>query len=172
MKPRSFMVIAGDPSGDRLAAELVVALRKEVLSSSQDETTDVQPLRTALAPRFFGAGGPEMAAAGVELAFDLTRHAVIGVTGVLRNILKFRRMLKQLLKLAIQQQPDVIIGVDFSGFNLRLGIAIKNYVRKHRREFTPWHPQLVHFVLPQVWASRPERALALADNYDLLLGII
>lgn len=172
MKPRTFMLIAGDPSGDRLAAELVNALRQEVLADSLKATADAQPLRTALAPRFFGAGGPEMAAAGVELAFDLTRHAVIGVTGVLRNYPQFRRMFKQLLKLAIEQQPDVIIGVDFSGFNLRFGSALKSYVRKQRREFVPWNPRLVQFVLPQVWASRPERAFALAENYDLLLGII
>ena len=64
MKPRTFMLIAGDPSGDRLAAELVNALRQEVLADSLKATADAQPLRTALAPRFFGAGGPEMAAAG------------------------------------------------------------------------------------------------------------
>lgn len=172
MKPRTIMVVAGDPSGDRLAAELVTALRREILAAAQDNSRDVQPLRTALSPRFFGAGGPEMAGAGVELAFDLTQHAVIGVTGVLKNILKFRRMLHQLRRLAIERQPDVIVGVDFSGFNLRLARMIKHHVRKHRTEFTPWNPRLVQFVLPQVWASRAWRAFALAENYDLLLGII
>lgn len=172
MKPRTIMVIAGDPSGDRLAAELVTALRREILAASQDTSADVQPLRTPLAPRFFGAGGPEMAAAGVELAFDLTQFAVIGVTGVLKSLPNFLRMLRQLRKLAIEQQPELIIGVDFSGFNLRLARAIKDHVRKHHAQFTPWNPRLVQFVLPQVWASRAWRAFALAENYDLLLGII
>jgi len=165
------MLIAGDPSGDLLAAELVPELRRLLVASSADKSKDVQPLRTALAPRFFGAGGPKMAATGVELAFDLTQHAVIGFAEVLKNIAKFRRLFRQLLQLAIERQPDIIIGVDYGGFNLRFGKAIKNYVRRHRSEFTPWNPKIVQFVSPQVWASRPGRAQTLADNYDLLLSI-
>ena len=112
MKPISIMLIAGDPSGDLLAAELVTELRQLLLAGSQDTSKDVQPLRTALSPRFFGAGGPKMASAGVELAFDLTQHAVIGFAEVLKNIVKFRQLFRQLLRIAIELQPDVIIGVD------------------------------------------------------------
>jgi lipid-A-disaccharide synthase len=165
------MLIAGEASGDLLAAELVGALRQKVIADSLDSTTDAQPLHTALAPRFFGAGGPKMAAAGVELAFDLTQHAILGLSDVLKNYLKFRKLFNQLLRIAVQRQPDVIIGVDYGGFNLRFGQAIKHYVRKHRTEFVPWNPKLVQFVSPQVWASRPERASTLARNYDLLLSI-
>jgi lipid-A-disaccharide synthase len=107
----------------------------------------------------------------VELAFDLTQHSVIGISDVFKSILKFRRLFQQLLRLAIERQPDVIIGVDYGGFNLRFGKAIKNYVRQHRKEFAPWNPKIVQFVSPQVWASRPSRAYTLADNYDLLLSI-
>ena len=165
------MIIAGEASGDLLAAELVGELRQKVVAGALGATADVQPLHTALEPRFFGAGGPRMAAAGVELAFDLTQHSVIGISDVFKNILKFRRLFRQLLQLAIQRQPDVIIGVDYGGFNLRFGKAIKDYVRRYRKEFVPWNPKIVQFVSPQVWASRPGRADTLADNYDLLLSI-
>lgn len=165
------MLIAGEPSGDTLAAELAGALRQKVIASSLDSSADAQPLRTALAPRFFGAGGPKMAAAGVELAFDLTQHSLIGIADVIRKFFQFQRMFHQLLRLAIERQPDVIIGVDYGGFNLRFGKAIKEYVRRHRREFTPWNPKLVQFVSSQVWASRPARAYTLAENYDLILSI-
>lgn len=165
------MLIAGEASGDLLAAELIGALRQNVLAEDSDPTADVQPLRTALVPRFFGAGGPKMADAGVELAFDLTQHSVIGISEVLRNYLKYRRLFLQLLKLAIERQPDVIIGVDYGGFNLRFGRAIKEFVRAHRSGFNNWNPKLVQFVSPQVWASRPARAQTLADDYDLLLSI-
>jgi len=171
MKPLSIMLIAGEASGDLLAAELVPELRRRLIARSLDPTTDVQPLHTALAPRFFGAGGPKMAAAGVELAFDLTQHSVIGFAEVLKNLGKFRQLFRQLRQLAIERQPDVIIGVDYGGFNLRFGQAIKNHVRRHRSEFVPWNPKLVQFVSPQVWASRPARAQTLAANYDLLLSI-
>lgn len=166
------MLIAGEASGDLLAAELVGALRERVVRGSTIATRDVQPLRTALAPHFFGAGGPRMQAAGVQLAFDLTQHSVIGISEVVKRYFELRRLFNQLKQLAIERQPDVIIGVDYGGFNLRFGKAIKNHVRRHLKEFVPWNPKIVQFVSPQVWASRPERAWTLAENYDLLLSII
>ena len=158
MKPKSFMLIAGEASGDLLAAELVSAL----LAASK-------PSEDGRVPQFFGAGGAKMAAAGVELAFDLTRHSVIGFSDVLKNYFKFRRLFNQLLALAIERKPDVVIGVDFGGFNLRFGHAVKEYVRNN--PFSKWNPKIVQFVSPQVWASRPGRADLLAADYDLLLSI-
>jgi lipid-A-disaccharide synthase len=153
MNPKSFMLIAGEASGDMLAAELVSALRAQLPDA-----------------KYFGAGGAKMAAAGVELAFDMTGHAVIGFTDVVKNYFKFRRLFNHLLALAIERKPDVVIGVDFGGFNLRFGHAIKEYVRAN--PFSRWNPKLVQFVSPQVWASRPGRAHLLAADYDLLLSII
>ena len=165
------MLIAGDPSGDMLAAELVSALREKVLAQTAHDSADVQPLQTALAPRFFGAGGPKMAAAGVEQVFDLTQHSVIGFAEVLKNLGKFKRLFKQLLQVAIERQPDVIIGVDYGGFNLRFAKAIKAHVCANRGAFKNWNPKIVQFVSPQVWASRAGRAYTLAENHDLLLSI-
>jgi lipid-A-disaccharide synthase len=154
------MLIAGEASGDLLAAELVSALREKLATNPQSAIRN---------PQFFGAGGAKMAAAGVELAFDLTQHSVIGISDVLKNILKFRRLFNQLLALAIERKPDVVIGVDYGGFNLRFGQAIKKYVREN--PFSKWDPKIVQFVSPQVWASRPGRADKLARDYDLLLSI-
>jgi len=153
MPPKIIMLIAGEASGDLLAAELVTALREKLPS----------------APAFFGAGGPKMSAAGVDLAFDLTHHAVTGITDVVKNILKFRRLFNQLLALAIARRPDIIIGVDYGGFNLRFGSAIRKYVREN--PFLKWEPKIIQFVSPQVWASRPGRANKLERDYDLLLSI-
>jgi lipid-A-disaccharide synthase len=158
LKPKSFMLIAGEASGDLLAAELVAALCAQ--SSA---------LRPPSSPVFFGAGGARMAAADVELAFDLTQHSVIGLSDVLKNYFKFRRLFHQLLTLAIERKPDVVIGVDYGGFNLRFGHAIRGYVREN--PFANWNPKIIQFVSPQVWASRPGRANLLAADYDLLLSI-
>jgi lipid-A-disaccharide synthase len=166
------MLIAGEASGDTLAAELVVALRHELLARQDEESTDMQPLRTALGPRFFGAGGSRMAAAGVELAFDMTKHSVIGFSEALKQVLKFRRLMQQLLQLARQRQPDVIVCVDFHGFNGRFAAAVRRAVRSQRGAFNNWNPKIVQFVSPQVWASRADRAYALARDLDLLLSII
>lgn len=171
MKPLSFMLIAGDPSGDLLAAELVAALRAKVVARTIHNSADVQPLQTALAPKFFGAGGPKMATAGVEQVFDLTQHSVIGFAEVLKNLGKFKRLFKQLLQVALERQPDVIIGVDYGGFNLRFAKAIRAEARRRRKLFGNWNPKIVQFVSPQVWASRASRAFTLAENHDLLLSI-
>ena len=82
MKPKQIMLIAGEASGDMLGAELVEALRTELTAAGGAYTHDSQPLRTGLEPRFFGAGGPRMAAAGVELAFNMTEHSIIGIPGL------------------------------------------------------------------------------------------
>jgi len=165
------MVIAGEASGDVLAAELVEALRVELQSTPPTETADRQPLRTGLAPQFFGAGGPRLQAAGVQLAFDLTAHAIVGLAEALRDYLKFKRFFGQLLRLALERQPDVILLVDFSGFNRRFAGAIQRCVRARSGPFRNWRPRIVYYVSPQVWASRPGRALALACDVDLLLSI-
>jgi lipid-A-disaccharide synthase len=154
------MIIAGEASGDQLAAELVVALRA------------TPELRAQPFPaKFFGAGGSRMADAGVELAFDLTQHAVIGISDVVKNYFKFRRLFHRLLKLAMERQPDVIVCVDFSEFNLNFAHAVKNLVRGQRGHFSNWNPKIVRYVSPQVWASRPGRAAKLAADHDLLLSI-
>ena len=62
MTPKRIMIIAGETSGDMLAAELVKELRA-VMLRTDTYTPDHQPLQSDLAPRFFGAGGPRMAAA-------------------------------------------------------------------------------------------------------------
>jgi lipid-A-disaccharide synthase len=171
MKPKEFMIVAGESSGDILAAELATALRKELANVQACPTNDLQPLHGSLEPRFFGAGGPRMAAAGVELAFDLTAHAVVGLVEVLKDYGHFRRLFHQLLQLAIRRQPDAIVCVDFSGFNRRFAAAVKGYVRARSSPFLNWNPKIIQYVSPQVWASREGRAEQMARDLDLLLSI-
>src|ERR1700753_1595551 len=118
MKPKQDMLIAGVPTGDMLAAEVVNALRAPLTAADSGHTTDSQPLRTGLEPQFFGAGGPRMAAAGVGLAFDLTEHSIIGIPSV-KEYLRGRQIFTSLIQLAVDRQPDVIIGVDYNYFNLK-----------------------------------------------------
>jgi lipid-A-disaccharide synthase len=148
------MLIAGEPSGDLLAGELAEALRNAVQA------------RGAPPPHFFGAGGPRMAAAGVDLALDLTQFAIIGLADVLRNIWRLRQILQEMLDLACARRPDAIICVDYGGFNRRFAAALR------ARQPPGWSPKLVQYVSPQVWASRPSRAKTLARDLDLLISIL
>lgn len=156
MSGRTVMLVAGEPSGDALAAELVQALRGVW---AQDP----------FAPRFFGAGGPQLAAAGAEVSVDLTRHAVTGLTDVLRHLLRFHRLLRELTALACARQPEAVVLVDFQAFNRRLARALRRRVGPPGSWFHNWRPRLIQYVSPQVWASRPGRARALTRDLDLLL---
>lgn len=149
MKASRAMVIAGDPSGDALAADLVHVLKRRLA-----------PLPCS----FFGAGGPKMAAAGVDLVFDLTSDSVIGISDVFKKLPQFRKRFNHLVNLAVERQPDLIVLVDFSGFNRRFAKAIRE-----RQGQTGWKPRIVQYVSPQVWASRSGRAHSLVRDVDLLL---
>lgn len=146
------MIIAGESSGDLLAAELVVELRTKSPGAV-----------------FFGAGGGKMAAAGVDVIHDMARLGVVGITDIVKNIFELRQLKERLLAEAIKRKPDVVIGVDYGGFNLRFGHAVKQYLRDN--PFVDWKPKVVQFISPQVWASRPKRADRMAPDYDLLLSI-
>ena len=121
LKPKTFMLIAGEASGDQLAAELVAAIRAKLPDA-----------------KFFGAGGSQMRAAGVDVVYDMGKLAIVGVTDVIKNVFEIRRLQKQLLAEAIARKPDVFIGVDYGGFNLRFGHAIKQYLRDN--PFADWKP--------------------------------
>ena len=156
MKPPIFMLIAGEASGDLLAAELVKALRS-------------RPGGTGA--KFFGAGGSKMAGAGVDLAFDMTRHAVVGVVEVVKHLGILKQLFDQLVALAFERRPDVIVCVDFSVFNHRFARKIHWELEVRRATHGNWKPKIVKFVSPQVWASRAGRARSMAQEFDLLLAI-
>jgi len=124
---------AGEASGDRHAARVVRAIR-------------------AVRPdvRSVGLGGPEMAAAGVELLAGMEEVTAVGVTDVLarwRQLLAVRhRLLTRLNGRDGGRRPSLFIPVDFPGLNLRLA-------RRARRAGVP----VVYFISPQIWAWGAER---------------
>jgi lipid-A-disaccharide synthase len=140
---RSIMFIAGEASGDAHAADLIKALRMQ--------SPDV---------KVFGAGGPKMKAAGMELLLDLTEHAVVGLVEVLKNYLKFRRIFWDLVREAEKRKPDAVVLVDFPGFNLRFAAQMK------RRGI-----KVIYYISPQLWAWHASRAKQIERDVDLMLTI-
>src|ERR1044072_932759 len=146
-----FMIIAGEASGDTLGAELVKALRRTPNCARAE---------------FFGAGGPKLAVAGVDLAFDLAAHAVVGIWEVVKNYGKFKTFFEQLLKVALERKPDAVILIDYPGFNLRFVRALRE-----RCADTGWRPKIVYYVSPQIWAWHESRVHQIARDVDLMLAI-
>ncbi|MDA0324568.1 MAG: lipid-A-disaccharide synthase [Verrucomicrobia bacterium] len=137
-------LVAGEASGDRLAADLLRELKKNPKL------------------RAFGVGGPMLKAAGQEQSFDLAKHAVVGLTDVLRNLPKFLKIFREVKHEIAEIHPDVVILVDYPGFNLRLARAL------HRE---PGAPALIYYVSPQVWAWKAGRAKLMEKILERLLVI-
>jgi lipid-A-disaccharide synthase len=140
------LMVAGEPSGDAHGADLVHALKTQ---------------RPGV--RIIGAGGPKMAAAGQEQLLDLSAHAVLGLTEVLKHYFKFRRFRDQVLALARRERPDAVVLIDCSGFNLRLAPRLRRDLPGAR---------IIYYISPQVWASRAGRVRAMQRDIDLLLAIL
>jgi lipid-A-disaccharide synthase len=137
------MVVAGEASGDRHAADLVGEIHKRALEA-----------------RFFGMGGPCLAAQNVDLLYSSTELSVMGISEVFPKLRRILRVMDGLERTARRRQPDCAILVDIPDFNLRLA-------RKLRSLGT----RIVFFVSPKVWAWRSSRIQEIADVADLMLCI-
>jgi lipid-A-disaccharide synthase len=133
--------VAGEPSGDALAAELVHALRK---------------LDPALS--FFGATGPELEAAGVERVVDTRELSVMGLFEVVGRLPAVWRALGRLEEVAVDRNAAGAVLVDSPDFNLRLAGRLAG-------RGIP----VVQYVSPTVWAWRPGRVRVLERAVRRLL---
>lgn len=123
------MLVAGEASGDRHAADSFLELRRLIPNV-----------------RGIGMGGPAMRAAGVEIVQDFDGMAVIGVVEVVRHYRRIRQVLKRLQSLACERRPDLLICVDYKEFNFHLARAVK-----------ACGVPVLFYVGPQFWAWRSGR---------------
>ncbi|MBF0570262.1 MAG: lipid-A-disaccharide synthase [Candidatus Omnitrophica bacterium] len=135
------MIVAGEASGDMRAAGLARALKN---------------LDPAL--RLSGIGGEHMRQAGVECFTDITELAVIGITEVIKNFSRIKKVFDQTLKQIDSSHPDCVILVDYPGFNLRLAREIKKRGLK-----------IIYYISPQVWAWREKRILKIKKLVDRMI---
>jgi lipid-A-disaccharide synthase len=142
-EPRVYLV-AGEASGDRLAADLLRELKKNPKL------------------RAFGVGGPMLKAAGQEQSLNLAKHAVVGLTDVLKNLPKFLKIFREVKHEIAEVNPDVVVLVDYPGFNLRLAKALHGERNG---------PAVVYYVSPQVWAWKAGRAKTMERILERLLVI-
>jgi len=136
-------IVAGEASGDFLAADLLRALR-------------------ALAPEVCAQGiaGPEMAAAGCRSHYPMARLSVMGLWEAMARYAALVPVRARLARRLLRERPHVFIGVDAPDFNLGLE-------RRLRRAGVP----TVHYVSPSVWAWRRYRMRRIARSVDLMLTL-
>ena len=114
----------GEPSGDQHAAHLIAELKRRLPNL-----------------RVSGFGGPLIEQAGCQLLFPLTTMAVMGIFQVLPLILKFFRLVKQAEDYFQRHKPDLVVLVDFPGFNWWIAW-------KAKRAGIP----VIYYLPPQLWA--------------------
>lgn len=136
-------LVAGEASGDLLAAHLIEALKRRLPDAE-----------------FFGIGGPKMQRAGFDAWWPAERLAVRGYAEVLRHYREITGIRRALLARLRDEKPDVFIGVDAPDFNLWLE-------RRLKRTGIP----TVHYVSPSVWAWRGGRINKIARACDRLLAL-
>ncbi|HHW09654.1 MAG TPA: lipid-A-disaccharide synthase [Firmicutes bacterium] len=137
------MIVAGEASGDLHGSHLakkLIELEPEV--------------------KLFGMGGTLMKEAGVRLLFNPTGISALGFVEVLKNVQVLRRVLMRLGEVMSRQKPDVLVVIDFPGFNMRLAEMA------HRLGIP-----VVYYIGPSVWAWGRGRAKKVAKNVSCVCSI-
>ena len=132
------MLVAGEASGDLHGAELAHELKK-------------------LNPQIdcFGIGGKNMRAAEVNTLIDCSELSVIGLFDVIKHIPSIFRTLKKARQMLTEYKPDLLVLIDYPGFNLRLAKTAKQLGIK-----------VLFYISPQVWAWRQGRVRVIKRRVD------
>jgi lipid-A-disaccharide synthase len=139
-----YYIVAGERSGDLHGGNLVRALRKEDPSAS-----------------FRGFGGEYMKDAGVDVVVHYSDLAFMGLAELLGNLGKISRYIRRCKEDIDQFRPDVIILIDYGGFNRR----IAKYGRSRGIK-------IYYYIPPKVWAWYQSRVKELKANVDKMFVIL
>lgn len=138
-------LIAGEPSGDRLGAALMVGLKR---------LTVVE---------FVGVGGPLMQAEGIESLFPMEELSVMGIAEILPKYLHLKRRIRDAADAVLASGAEALVTIDSPDFCLRVAALVK----AARPGF-----HTIHYVAPSVWAWRPGRAAKMARVIDHVLALL
>ena len=139
------MLVAGEPSGDALGADLMAAIVRDAGGKVA----------------FSGVGGQAMAARGLESLFPMAELSIMGLAEIVPRIPALLRRLSQTREHALATSPDLLITIDSPGFNFRLAKRLQGM----------GFP-IINYVAPTVWAWRPGRAEKIARFLDHLLVLL
>lgn len=137
------MISVGEASGDLNGASVANALKLL--------RPDVE---------LVGMGGKAMAAAGVEILYDITDLGVIGIVEVVKNLRRLFKLRDFLADYMAKSRPDVLVIIDYPGFNVRLAKVAKQL-----------GIPVVSYISPSAWAWGKGRAKEVAETVERLAAI-
>ncbi len=138
-----YYIIAGEASGDLHASNLIKGLKK----------TDPQA-------NFRGWGGDLMQDSGCVIVRHYKDTAIMGFLTVVRNLGKIKENIRLCCQDILKWQPDVIILVDYAGFNLR----IAKFAKQHQLK-------VFYYISPKIWAWNTGRVKKIKKYIDRMFVI-
>ena len=139
-------MIAGEPSGDHLGANLIQGFAARGVTLTLN-----------------GVAGPHMQAQGCPSLFPMIDLSVMGLAEVLPKYFHLKRRIRETAQAILDTAPDVVITIDSPDFCLRVARIVKAANPNQR---------IVHYVAPSVWAWRPKRAVKMAAVVDHVLALL
>ncbi len=140
-----YYLIAGEASGDVHASHLIAAIKQE----------DAQA-------QFRCFGGDMMKAQGAELVQHYRDLAYMGFLPVIRNLRTILRGMKRCREDILEWQPNVLILVDYPGFNLQ----IAHFIKQHSSI------PVFYYIAPKIWAWKEHRIHDIKRDIDRLFSIL
>ncbi len=140
-------ILAGEASGDVLAAQLMRAVGKvkgPVVWS--------------------GMGGPHMKEAGLTSSEEMSQLSVVGIADALAALPRLHRLAERLIDQILDNRPDIVFTVDSKAFSVQFAKRLRK-----RLAGEVWQPRLIHMVAPTIWAWGKWRRTAFEQTFDSLL---
>ena len=138
-----YYLIAGERSGDLHGSNLIKGIKK------QDPEAE-----------FRAWGGEMMQESGAEIVTHYSKMAFMGFWEVFKNIFTVRKFIQLCKKDIINYKPDVVILIDYAGFNLR----IAKFAKQHQFK-------TFYYISPKVWAWNQDRAIKIKQYIDKMFVI-
>jgi len=143
-KDKNIFIITGEASGDMHSSCLVKQLK--------GKRPDI---------KFFGIGGPYLQNENVKLIHNYNEINFIGFSSVIKNLPKIKSVLSDTINFIRNLNPDLIILVDFPGFNLKLAEKIRKF----------YAGPLIYYISPQLWAWHKSRVKKIRKYIDRMLVV-
>ena len=140
---KKIFVLTGEPSGDKLAAEVIKQINLK--------EKNIQ---------YLSVGGENLKQLNIKSIFELKDITYIGITSVILNLFRIRKIINQTVEKVIKFNPDILFSVDSPDFSLRVAKKIKNINPKIKT---------IHYVSPQIWVWRKGRIKKFKNYIDHML---
>jgi len=110
--------------------------------------------------QFYAFGSRALEERGVKILFDYRKYSFSGLTEVVKNLSAILKLKQKISNSILELNPDLVLLVDYSGFNLELARALKE---------SGFKKPIYEYIAPQLWASRPWRIKKIKKNIDKVL---